>query len=186
MKALFILILSLLLGVPVFAQNCDKHLKKQKQQTSSVFESTNNVMTKWRKVYEDGRRSLYFRLTSTDGDTMLVIQQQTENSFKQPLKLGPMIKIALVFNSGEHEIISFENNEENVGEVLGETISRNFLALTPSLAKKLETETLVRVEIKRPFGVSNMNSDKVLIENLKSKRAEKLRETVKCFLIEIE
>ena len=179
-----IIILLLMLPIIAFSQNCNKYLEKNKNKnnSSSIFDNSNVVNTKWVKFYNEGARKMYFQFSNRDGKNTLIIQQQTTANlqFKQKLTLGKAIEIALIFDDNTNYFLKFESPEENLGLLSNKIYaSRNFYTISSELDNFLSNKLLVSVEIKNPFSSSNNNSDKILIE--KAKNSEKIKLTYGCF-----
>jgi hypothetical protein len=164
-----LLFLSVFISVSLLGQDCDKFFKKNKKKKnkSSVFNNTKVVNSHWIKFYKEGAREIFLQFTNRTGGNVLGIQQKTKRSiiYKQPLVLGTQLEIAFIFEDSTHYIVQFENNQEDLGLVLDKYyMSRNFLTISNELSDKLSALNIISFEIKNPFSSSNINSDKVLIQ----------------------
>jgi hypothetical protein len=176
------LVFLLILPFVAFSQNCNKYLKKNKNNSSSIFDNSNVVNTKWIQFYGEGARKMYFQFSNKDGKNTLIIQQQTTKNvqFKQRLTLGTSIEIAFIFDDNSHYILKFENPQEDLGILLNKYYaSRNFYQISTELDNLLSNKLLASIEIKNPFSSSNLNSDKILVE--KAKNASKIKIAYGCF-----
>jgi hypothetical protein len=167
------------------AQKCEKFFKKQKNNSSSVFGENQTVISKWIRFYNEGARKMYIQFTNMNNKGTLIIQQQTTINFqfKQPIELGRLIRIALIFENGKNYIIQFESSQENLGDIYKYEISRNSIDIPKELNDLLQNSTIKSIEIQNPFSSSNINADKILTNE--AENAEKINMVYKCFLNKI-
>jgi len=182
-KTLFTLLCIMGLSHGSLAQKCDKQFKKQKNSTSSVFGKNQTTVSKWIRFYNEGAREMFCKFTDMNNTKTLIIQQQTAMNlqFKQPLELGRLIRIALIFDNAKNYIVEFENAQEDLGILLDKyKTSRNSIDISPELSELFQNSLLVSIEIQNPFSSSNRNSDKIL--STEAEKSDKIQFVYNCFL----
>ena len=180
-----ITLLTVVLSFTVFGQKCDKHFKKQKSSSSAAFGNNDTVISKWKHFYNEGARDMYVRFTNMNGEKNIIIQQQTTQNlqFKQPIELGRLIRIAFIFDNNEIYILKFENSQEDLGVLLGKyKTSRNSTIIDSKLDELLKNNQIKKIEIQNAFSSSNINADKIINSEVKSKDAENIKLVYGCFL----
>ena len=166
-----------------FAQtDCDKCFKKEKKSMQeTMFANEEILQTKFQHVFQEGVRGIYFQFKRQDGKDILVVRQQTDKAFnfKQALVLGQAIKIGLKFDTGNY-VLTFSGNQTQEVDNSNYDISSNETDLNIELSEMLSKGKLLGVDILNPTSSKNQTTN--ISTMVKSKNAEKLKNTYACFM----
>ena len=167
--------------------DCSKYFyKEKKQKQNSVFEQIEQVKSKASRIFTNGRRIIAVYFEKNDSIPYLVFLHHFEGDqdavVKDRFVLGENIVIALVWDNGANTQLKFENPEQELRSEHGALATSQYanrVAIDVDLMNKLQTSTLVEVQLLNPFGVHNPN--KVKTNSVAKGQAKRLQSIANCF-----
>lgn len=180
MKIKTTLLLLLIVGA-LAAQKCEKVFYKSKHNNRAILTADSTIkQTKHRIFLKKGSRAIYASLLYKDDITYLHMYSYHGGKMQIAKKfyLGQTIKMGVKFSGGGYNIITFDNNPDEV-KIFGSYCWVNTTECGEELLNNLADSKILSVEVLNGFG--GHKPKRVKIVNIKAWHAKGMSRMARCY-----